>query len=659
MRKKLLALIMLAVSVPMLAQTWSKDLEKAAKKGDVASQIAVGNAYFNGDGVDANKAKAAQWYYKATIANSAEAKEKLCSFYSKELEKLAKSGDAEAQFYTGEYYYTGNGVSKNLKKAATWYDLATSQKHSEAKNRLGSFYNDFMVKRAKKEGDAEMQYCLGNCYLNGIEVDVDKETAAVWFEKAMLQGHDKAGEMFFSFESKLKSKRVKQFQLTKIMYCTAYAIETKDGYNIDKSPVAQVNIGVTRNNEYDNHITIKGKKDGDNYSNAILVCETMPVQFNGNIQIKSQNDYQLLITFFKGGELAFKTNNGVTSVKLDDDFSIFVQDGCYGFIIFNNTKGPKFKVGDVCMSMEQFKKTYSLKNKQHLTSLENAVALAGVDSIKCSLIQEFRFNNTTFDFISELSNDTVRIGNNKFYLQGDNYVFIGEDPNNVLVWNDANVCSFTKTFTDGVVSYSVLKKDGDNYTAEGANMVYFLNKEKFIGIYYLDKLSPLGTSVSDVKELWKGEKLKDFPFVMYEGDYTDSKGVSEHWKNGFPGNAAEEGLNRVNRVRKEVSDFQKKKAIERRDAAKKQLLAEGFDPKEVSDLLEKAIVYKDMDCNLIRRASTLNCNVKILGHVKIAGEPRDLVTISDLENGDDFSGFVGYYKPDWPLSNIQKVFIIE
>ena len=116
MRKKLLALIMLAVSVPMLAQTWSKDLEKAAKKGDVASQIAVGNAYFNGDGVDANKAKAAQWYYKATIANSAEAKEKLCSFYSKELEKLAKSGDAEDQFYTGEYYYTGNGVSKNLKK---------------------------------------------------------------------------------------------------------------------------------------------------------------------------------------------------------------------------------------------------------------------------------------------------------------------------------------------------------------------------------------------------------------------------------------------------------------------------------------------------------------------------------------------------------------
>ena len=655
---------MLAVSVPMLAQTWSKDLEKAAKKGDVASQIAVGNAYFNGDGVDANKAKAAQWYYKATIANSAEAKEKLCSFYSKELEKLAKSGDAEAQFYTGEYYYTGNSVSKNLKKAAAWYDLATSQKHSEAKNRLGSFYNDFMVKRAKKEGDAEMQYCLGNCYLNGIEVDVDKETAAVWFEKAMLQGHDKAGEMFFSFESKLKSKRVKEFRLNDIMYCTTYAIATKDGYNIDKSPVAQVNIGVTRNNEYDNHIAIKGKKDGDNYSNATLVCEKIPVQFNGNIQIKSRTDRsrcetELQITLLKGGELAFKTNNGVTSVKLDDDFSICVESDSYGFRIFNKTKGPKFKM-DVCMSMEQFKKTYSLKNKNHLIFLENAVALTGVDSIKCSLNQEFGFDDTTFDFISELSNDTVKIGNNKLYRQGDNWVLIGEDPNNVLVWNDENiVCSFTKTFTDGVVSYSVLKKDGDNYTAEGVNMVYFLNKEKFIGIYYLDKLSPLWSLVSDVKELWKGEKLKDFPFVMYEGDYTDSKGVSEHWKNGFPGNAAEEGLNRVNRVRKEVSDFQKKKAIERRDAAKKQLLAEGFDSKEVSDLLEKAIVYKDMDCNLIRRASTLNCNVKILGHVKIAGEPRDLVTISDLENGDDFSGFVGYYKPDWPLSNIQKVFIIE
>ena len=56
--------MVLALSVPVLAQTWSKELEKAAQKGDVTAQLAVGNAYFNGDGVNADKEKAAQWYNK-------------------------------------------------------------------------------------------------------------------------------------------------------------------------------------------------------------------------------------------------------------------------------------------------------------------------------------------------------------------------------------------------------------------------------------------------------------------------------------------------------------------------------------------------------------------------------------------------------------------
>ena len=47
--------MVLALSVPVLAQTWSKELEKTAKKGDVTAQLAVGNAYFNADGVNAEK----------------------------------------------------------------------------------------------------------------------------------------------------------------------------------------------------------------------------------------------------------------------------------------------------------------------------------------------------------------------------------------------------------------------------------------------------------------------------------------------------------------------------------------------------------------------------------------------------------------------------
>lgn len=55
MKRLFLVLMVLALSVPVLAQTWSKELEKTAKKGDVTAQLAVGNAYFNADGVNAEK----------------------------------------------------------------------------------------------------------------------------------------------------------------------------------------------------------------------------------------------------------------------------------------------------------------------------------------------------------------------------------------------------------------------------------------------------------------------------------------------------------------------------------------------------------------------------------------------------------------------------
>ncbi|MBR5640374.1 MAG: sel1 repeat family protein [Muribaculaceae bacterium] len=46
-------------------------------------------------------------------------------------------------------------------------------------------------KQAKK-GDAEAQYQLGNCYLNGYDVDKDDKQAVYWFTKAAKQGHPQA-----------------------------------------------------------------------------------------------------------------------------------------------------------------------------------------------------------------------------------------------------------------------------------------------------------------------------------------------------------------------------------------------------------------------------------------------------------------------------------
>lgn len=288
MKRNFLALLMLALSIPMLAQTWSKDLEKAAKKGDVTAQLAVGNAYFNGDGVNADKEKAAQWYNKAALANSAEGKEKLCSFHSKELEALAKKGDVTAQLAVGDFYFKGEGVNADKVVAAKWYYMATLANSAEGKAKLYSFYSKELEKLAKNdtealyqlgchffdgngvakdvkkglkylnkarknnhpkafekmgstytreffvmakdiayyEGNCEGIYYLGLCILNGIGCTADADIAAELFEAAMKAGHKKSAEMFYKIYSDALLKKSNKSK----NFGTDFGYVNADGY---------------------------------------------------------------------------------------------------------------------------------------------------------------------------------------------------------------------------------------------------------------------------------------------------------------------------------------------------------------------------------------------------------------------------------------------
>lgn len=201
MKKALLIAIALMIMTPSWAQSWSKDLEKKAKSGDVAAQVTVGNTYLNGDGVEKNLKKATKWFYLAAKAGNKEAENALLSFHSKELEKYAKEGNAEAQFCVGEFYYNGTDVEKDLKKAAQWYDMAVAQEHEKARTKLLSFYSKELEKLAKS-GDAQAQYEVGMDYLEGNGVKKSSETAAKWFYKAKLQGHEDAKIKYYSFFSK-------------------------------------------------------------------------------------------------------------------------------------------------------------------------------------------------------------------------------------------------------------------------------------------------------------------------------------------------------------------------------------------------------------------------------------------------------------------------
>ena len=65
--KKLLFVIMMCVAVVANAQSWSKNLEKKAKKGDVEAQVAIGEHYLYANRVKKSTSDAAKWYNRATF----------------------------------------------------------------------------------------------------------------------------------------------------------------------------------------------------------------------------------------------------------------------------------------------------------------------------------------------------------------------------------------------------------------------------------------------------------------------------------------------------------------------------------------------------------------------------------------------------------------
>ena len=178
---------------------------KAAERGYVPAQYAIGCCYVHGDKVD----EGIKW-----------------------LRKAAEQGNADAQNTLGIWYHLGYyGIKRDLDEAVKWYSKAAEQGHSYAKNQLASLSEYIKYSKTAKEGDvkamytlgdgfstgwgwgdqgsnypemlkwfrkaaeqgyAPSQYNLGYCYANGKGVDKDPVEAVKWFSKAAEQGNDEA-----------------------------------------------------------------------------------------------------------------------------------------------------------------------------------------------------------------------------------------------------------------------------------------------------------------------------------------------------------------------------------------------------------------------------------------------------------------------------------
>ncbi len=87
---------------------YEKNIE-AARKGNIEAQNAIGVCYYNGDGVEKDYKKAAEWFWKA-----------------------ASQGDKNAMNNIGVMYEFGKGVEKNYAEAAAWYQKAIDKGNKKA-----------------------------------------------------------------------------------------------------------------------------------------------------------------------------------------------------------------------------------------------------------------------------------------------------------------------------------------------------------------------------------------------------------------------------------------------------------------------------------------------------------------------------------------------
>jgi TPR repeat protein len=112
----------------------------------------------------------------------------------------AKNDVAIAQYYLGEMYIDGSGVSKSIEQAIHWYKLAAEKGNVKAQYRLGFIYDKFDGKfknnkqaihwytKAAQQGDDGAQNQLASMYWLKTEVE-DYSKAKFWFEKSAEQGN--------------------------------------------------------------------------------------------------------------------------------------------------------------------------------------------------------------------------------------------------------------------------------------------------------------------------------------------------------------------------------------------------------------------------------------------------------------------------------------
>ena len=650
----------------LLFSFYSKDFEKLAQEGNVEAQLNLGKCYAR----NSENRKAAKWFYVAAKNGDKEAENLLYSFYSKELEEYAEEGNADAQFYTGQYYKEGLGVKGSLSKAAMWYDMATAQGHAEAKKQLGTFYSKQLFKRADIENDAEMQYRLALCYLDGIEVKANKEEAAKYFEKAMHQDHAEAEKAFFALDSKLKSDRIQTITFDNgnewysVKY-NGYAMKNRDGeIYMKNSPYAKITLHtsypISETSEkravYESyHYSIDGCKEGNLMRNAELESPSFDFTFKGDVQIDLSE--AAVLTLKRGGTLQIASKN---RIQLESDlvirFTGFNKDSEYTVDLeFNNEAFDKIIVNvplNDCIERYEVISPIIAKElglfadfNRIVCDVKQTLGIADKDG-KSAMDLVYCLYRDSYE--NDLMKEKQEFAHQKFYTvpatdgqECERRVLVGKNREDMVVWNQHSLKSFVKRYADAYVEFYVTDSDGKE------NCIQFADGSKFTGSFHLGNLkaempgflpSDEINGMSNIKTIWGNDRIVDVVFV--NGIHTDKNGTSTNWANGLPVNDIDETKAVAN---ENTTEQEAEKEIYVRKEIRELLAEEGFNEADIATLLDNCEVRTGMSRRLIQRAHELGSSLKIEKEILLDGAPRDIVSITDKETGSVvFYKTIGY-----------------
>ncbi|MEL6111737.1 MAG: tetratricopeptide repeat protein [Pseudomonadota bacterium] len=195
---------------------------RAAAKGQVDSQFALGELAFGRRGVKRDLPRAAEWFSLAANQGHPGAKARLGQIYTRGLgvepdvvrgvrylEEAASAGDRDGQFDLGVAYLEGLGKPQDYQEAARWFLAAAKQLHPDAQFNLALLHDSpllgppdprqtvYWLSAAANAGLPRAYVALGLLVSEGRGIDQSDRVAADWFERAALAG-DQEGQFLYA-----------------------------------------------------------------------------------------------------------------------------------------------------------------------------------------------------------------------------------------------------------------------------------------------------------------------------------------------------------------------------------------------------------------------------------------------------------------------------